>query len=83
VEMFNRITIFLVVVVVAVFAIQFLDLPVRLLNIVVNFFVSFRISGGIYGLLSTVGLEYLENIKFRYSLSPMTITVFLLKHLVI
>ena len=64
-------------------AIQYFGLPAWVLPMGVDFLISFLISGALYTLLSANGFGFLNEIKLRHSLSAMTVTVFLLKHLLL
>ncbi len=61
------------------FAIWAFHLPVWLMGVITDIFVSFVISGVFYTIIISMGLEFLERRSILGVLSVMTIVIFLLK----
>jgi len=78
VELYGRVVGFVFFAVVAAVAIQIFGLPPQILTTGAELFTSFIISGGLYALLAASGFEFLEEFKLKYSISAMTVVVFLL-----
>ena len=78
----KRVEIFTAVVIATVVIIHFLNFPIWLLTVVKEFGISFVLSGIFYAFLLAAGLDFLEEIQIGFA-SVMTITVFVIKHLLI
>jgi hypothetical protein len=82
VDIKKRVSVGLSAIVIVAVSIELLDLPVLPLQIVLDGFLSFLISGIFYMMLSAGGLGFLEEIEFEH-ISAMAVVVFILKQLLL
>jgi hypothetical protein len=78
----TRTDIVVTAIILSVFGVAFLGLPEGLVNLVTELGISFIISGVFYGILVSLGLDFLEDIEVVGFVSAMTVAVFLFKNAV-
>lgn len=81
-ELHKRVDIVIAAVFITAVILQYLEGPSWPLDLIMDIGVSFILSGVFYMLLRSAGLDFLEDIQFGF-LSAMTLTIFVLKHLLI